>query len=146
MSITIRPLAARDHDQWKALFEAYIRFYEAHVSDDVIEMTWQRLLDEEGGFFALVAEEEDGHLVGIAHLLFHRSTWSPTSYCYLEDLFVDIDTRRHGVGQALIEAVYHEADKRGSTRTYWTTMSDNARARRLYDRVANLSGFVQYRR
>jgi ribosomal protein S18 acetylase RimI-like enzyme len=61
-------------------------------------------------------------------------------------LFVDIDTRRRGLGRALIEATYREADKRGATRTYWATQADNAAARRIYDRVAKPSGFVQYRR
>jgi GNAT superfamily N-acetyltransferase len=146
MSITIRELASGDRTQWEALFRAYIRFYREKVPDDVIELTWQRVLAQEDGFLGLVAEETGGRLVGLAHLLFHRSTWSPTAYCYLEDLFVDIDTRRHGVGRALIEATYREADKRGATRTYWTTMGDNMTARRLYDRVAKLSAFVQYRR
>ncbi len=146
MTFTIRPLEERDRPQWEALFRAYIRFYQAKVPDDVIELAWQRILKREDGFLGFVAEEEGGRLVGLAHMLFHRSTWSPTVYCYLEDLFVDIDTRRSGVGRALIEATYREADQRGATRTYWTTMDDNAAARRLYDRLAKLSGFVQYRR
>lgn len=146
MPITIRPLEEKDRTQWDALFRAYIRYYKAKVADDVIELTWQRLMREEDGFLGLVAAEESGRLVGLAHMLFHRSTWSPTYYCYLEDLFVDIDTRRSGVGRALIEATYREADKRNATRTYWATMGDNATARRLYDRLANMSGFVQYRR
>jgi GNAT superfamily N-acetyltransferase len=78
--------------------------------------------------------------------VFHPSTWSPTAYCYLEDLFVGREARHHGTGRALIEAVYKEADKRGATRTYWATKEDNRTARRLYDRVATLSPFVQYRR
>jgi GNAT superfamily N-acetyltransferase len=146
MSITIRPLAAGDRAQWEALFRAYIRYYRTKVPDDVIDLTWKRVLAQEDGFLGLVAEEPGGRLVGIANMLFHRSTWSPTVYCYLEDLFVDIDTRRNGVGRALIEATYREADKRRATRTYWATMGDNATARRLYDRVAKESGFVQYRR
>lgn len=146
MSFAIRPLHENDRVQWEALFRAYIRYYKAKVPNDVIDLTWQRLLAQEDGFLGLVAEEPGGRLVGLAHLLFHRSTWSPTVYCYLEDLFVDIDTRRTGLGRALIEASYREADKRGATRTYWTTKSDNATARRLYDRLAKPSGFVQYRR
>lgn len=146
MPITIRPLEARDRVPWQALFEAYIRFYDAKVPDDVIALTWQRLLAEEDGFRALVAEDEGGRLVGLAHMLFHRSTWSATYYCYLEDLFVEIDTRRTGTGRALIEAVYREANRLGATRTYWATKEDNRTARRLYDRLATLSPFVQYRR
>jgi len=146
MPITIRPLEEKDRAQWEALFRAYIRFYKEKVPDDVIALAWQRILQQEDGFLGLVAEEEGGRLVGLAHMLFHRSSWSPTYYCYLEDLFVDVDTRRHGVGRALIEATYREADKRSATRTYWATMADNAAARRIYDRVAKPSGFVQYRR
>ncbi len=145
-SINLRELTEADREQWVELFRAYVRFYEEKIPDEVVALTWERMLNGRDGFFAIVAEEEGGRLVGLAHMLFHPSTWSPTTYCYLEDLFVDIDTRRHGVGRALIEAAYREADKRGATRTYWTTRSDNVRARRLYDRLAKLSGFIQYRR
>lgn len=143
--ISIRQLADKDRVQWEALFRAYIRFYKEKLSDEVIALSWRRVLAQEDGFFGLVAEE-GGRLVGLANLLFHRSTWSPTVNCYLEDLFVDIDTRRQGVGRALIEATYREADRRGATRTYWTTREENASARRLYDRLAKPSSFVQYRR
>jgi len=145
MSTIIRQLEQKDREPWEQLFRAYIRFYQENVPDDVIDLTFQRLVKQEDGFLALVAEQ-DGRLVGLAHVLFHRSTWSPTVYCYLEDLFVDIDTRRQGLGRALIEMVYREADKRGATRTYWATKEDNNTARRIYARLAKLSPFVQYRR
>jgi len=146
MSIAIRPLEEADRTRWEVLFNAYIRFYEAHVPPDVIALNWQRLLGREDGFLGLAAADENGRLVGIAHALFHRSTWSPMFYCYLEDLFVDPGARGVGVGRALIEAVYAEADAKGCTRTYWATKSDNATARRLYDGLATLSPFIQYRR
>src|SRR5215475_9199792 len=81
-----------------------------------------------------------------AHIVFHRSTWSATWYCYLEDLFVDPTRRKTGAGRALIEAVYRAADARQCTRTYWVTDASNATARALYDRVAGKEPFVQYRR
>jgi GNAT superfamily N-acetyltransferase len=136
MSIVIRPLEDANHGAWER----------AQVPDEVIALAWQRLLKQEDGFFALVAVDESGRLIGLAHALFHRSTWSATYYCYLEDLFVDPAARGQGVGRALIEAVYAQADQRGATRTYWATMGDNATARRLYDGLATLSPFVQYRR
>ena len=85
---------------------------------------------------ALVAVDDADRPIGLAHVLFHRSTWSPTWYCYLEDLFVDPARRQKGAGRALIEATYREADARGCTRTYWTTQEFNYRARSLYDQVA----------
>jgi GNAT superfamily N-acetyltransferase len=100
----------------------------------------------EGNPVGLVVVDEGDVPFGMAHMLFHRSTWSATWYCYLEDLFVDPARRAGGAGRALIDADYAEADRRGSTRTYWATDEDNSAARSLYDRVAEKSPFVQYRR
>jgi GNAT superfamily N-acetyltransferase len=143
----VRPLAAKDKAAWLPLFKGYIAFYKSSVADEVIETTWQRLLSgAEGCHIGLVVVDGDDKPFGLAHVLFHRSTWSPTFYCYLEDLFVDPVARAKGAGRALIEATYAEADKRGVTRTYWSTQEFNYRARGLYDQVATKSPFVQYRR
>jgi GNAT superfamily N-acetyltransferase len=145
--ITIRPLAARDREPWEPLFRGYLEFYKSELSSDMIELTWQRLMSDDPQFHVgLVAVANDDIPVGLAHILFHRSTWSATHYCYLEDLFVAPEKRLSGVGRALIEAVYVEADKRECTRTYWATQDFNYRGRALYDQVATKSPFIQYRR
>ena len=143
----VRPLASKDKSAWVPLFKGYTEFYKASVADEVVEMTWSRLMSGAEGFHSgLVVVDEQDLPFGLAHVLFHRSTWSPTWYCYLEDLFVDPAARAKGAGRALIEAVYAEADKRGCTRTYWSTQEFNYRARGLYDQVATKSPFLQYRR
>lgn len=143
----IRRLAEKDKAEWLGLFKGYIAFYKATVADEVIEQTWTRLMQGASDFhIALVAADDADRAFGIAHVLFHRSTWSPTYYCYLEDLFVDPKRRKTGAGRALIEVVYKEADARGCTRTYWATQEFNYTARALYDQVATKSVFVQYRR
>lgn len=147
MSVRVRRLEARDRAAWLPLFKGYVAFYKATIADEVIEETWARLLSgKEGYHIGLVAVDERDIPIGIAHVLFHRSTWSPTWYCYLEDLFVEPGLRAKGVGRALIEATYKEADAKGATRTYWATQEFNYRARGLYDRLATKSPFVQYRR
>jgi GNAT superfamily N-acetyltransferase len=143
----VRRLEGRDYEAWERLFRAYIDFYRAEVPDEVIGLTWRRLLaGGEGNPTGLVAADDADEPIGIAHALFHRSTWSATWYCYLEDLFVDPTRRKAGAGRALIEAVYREADARGCSRTYWVTEEGNATARALYDQVASKAPFVQYRR
>jgi GNAT superfamily N-acetyltransferase len=145
--VTIRLLEPGDREAWEELFRGYITFYRSSVADDVIEETWRRLLSgAEHVHRGFVALDEGGTPIGLAHILFHRSTWSKTWYCYLEDLFVDPSRRAKGVGRALIERVYAEADQMGATRTYWTTQEFNYRARGLYDQVATKSPFIQYRR
>jgi GNAT superfamily N-acetyltransferase len=145
MSVAVRRLETRDRAAWLVLFRDYIAFYEASVGEDVIAATWRRLLADDC-LTALVAVDAADVPIGLAHLLFHRSTWSPTWYCYLEDLFVAPARRKQGVGRALIEAVFREADARAATRTYWMTQEHNHVARALYDRLAMRAPFVQYRR
>ena len=145
--ITVRPLAPDDRAEWEPLFRGYLEFYKSSLSDDVIEETWQRLMSDDPQFHVgLCACAATGALVGIAHILFHRSTWSKTHYCYLEDLFVSPDVRANGIGRQMIDAVYVQADARNCTRTYWATQEFNYRARGLYDQVATKSPFLQYRR
>ena len=134
MSVRVRFLEARDEAAWRGLFEGYIQFYQANVAADVIAASWRALLSgTEGAHLGLVAVDAHDHPIGLAHVLFHRSTWSKTCYCYLEDLFVAPAARGQGVGRTLIEAVYREADKRGASRTYWATQEFNYTARTLYD-------------
>ncbi len=146
MAIRVRPVAAKDKARWLELFRGYVTFYEAEVPEPVIAVTWQRLLSGSDNMVGLVAVDETDTPLGLAALVFHRSTWSDSWYCYLEDLFVDPEVRGSGTGRALIEATYAEADRRGASRTYWATAETNARARLLYDRIAELTPFVQYRR
>jgi GNAT superfamily N-acetyltransferase len=144
--VSVRPVVANDEEAWLKLFRDYIIFYEANVPEAIIAQTWRRLLNREDNMMALIAFDDEGQAVGIAALVFHRSTWSANWYCYLEDLFVAPEVRGSGVGKALIDAVYAEADRRGADRTYWATQDHNATARKLYDRVGKLTEFVQYRR
>ena len=147
MPIKTRSLEPTDREQWEPLFRGYLTFYKASLPDDVIDETWARLMSDDPQFHVGLCAVDDGaDLVGIAHIIFHRSTWSKTHYCYLEDLFVSPEVRAKGIGRQLIDAVYDEADARECTRTYWATQEFNYRARGLYDQVATKSPFLQYRR
>lgn len=141
----IRELEPEDRAQWDVLWQGYLDFYRQPLSADVTQLTWNRLVDANEQPYGLVVED-DGRLVGFVHYHFHLSTWSAAGYCYMEDLFVDPGYRGKGAGRALIQAVYEAADRRGVARVYWHTEETNARARALYDKVASLAPFVQYRR
>lgn len=142
----IRELRATDRPRWDELWAGYLDFYRYALAAAITESTWQRLIDPSVQPYGFVALDGDDRVIGIVHYHFHLSTWSVEGYCYLEDLFVDPAVRGLGAGRALIEAVYRAADARGVKRVYWHTENDNHTARALYDKVANLAPFVQYRR
>jgi GNAT superfamily N-acetyltransferase len=145
-SLVIRSVARTDFVQWQPLWEAYNRFYGRDpLPREITQMTWSRFFDAYEPVHALVADKE-GQLLGLAHYLFHRSTISIEPTCYLQDLFTKETARSKGIGRALIEAVYSQARIAGSVRLYWQTQESNLTAMKLYDRVAERSGFVVYRK
>jgi GNAT superfamily N-acetyltransferase len=143
--VAIRPLGPEDRADWEPLWAGYLAFYEATIPSTVTETTWARLNDPAEPMHALGAFI-DGQLVGIVHYLFHRSTWTTGDYCYLQDLFTDEAARGRGAGRALIQAVYERARAASASRVYWLTQEGNATARALYDKLADRSGFIQYRK
>jgi GNAT superfamily N-acetyltransferase len=144
-TVDIRPLRNDERAAWQPLWEGYLTFYKATLSAAQNDLTWARLHDPAEPMHLLGAYV-DGRLQGIVHFLYHRSTWTAENYCYLQDLFVAEGGRNHGLGRALIEAVYAEAQKAGASRVYWLTHETNETARALYDKVAERSGFIHYRK
>lgn len=143
--ILIRPVGANERAAWEPLWQGYLKFYKASVPQAATNTAWARLHNPNEPMFVLGAYA-GGELKGIVHYLYHRSTWTAGNYCYLQDLFVDQSARGLGLGRALIEAVEAEARKAGASRVYWLTQEDNAAARALYDKLADRSGFIQYRK
>lgn len=143
--LTIRPLRPGERVEWEPLWQGYLTFYESQVSPETTEVLWQRLHDPREPMFALGAYWDD-RLIGIVHYIFHRSCWTIGDYCYLQDLFVAAEARKAGAGRALIEAVEAAAREKGASRVHWLTKEDNHTARALYDRLAERSGFIQYRK
>ena len=149
MAAIIRPVAPADFEQWLPLWEGYNAFYgrsgATALPERITQTTWQRFFNADEPVHALVADR-DGRLVGLVHYLFHRSTTMLGPTCYLQDLFTTGAARGQGIGRALIEAVYERARAAGSTRVYWQTHETNLTARLLYEKLADRSGFIVYRK
>ena len=148
-NLIIRPVKISDYEQWAPLWEGYNAFYgrsgETALAPEISQITWTRFFDPNEPVHALVAESE-GKLLGLTHYLFHRSTTSVGPVCYLQDLFTSEKARGKGVGKTLINAVYDEAKLAGASRLYWQTHETNLTAMWLYDKVAEKSGFIVYRK
>jgi GNAT superfamily N-acetyltransferase len=148
-SLSIRFVRRDDFDKWLPLWDGYNAFYgrsgATALRREITDITWSRFFDAYEPMHALIAESE-GELLGLVHYLFHRSTIAVEPDCYLRDLFTAQAARGKGVGRALIEGVYEQAKLAGSPRVYWQTHETNVTAQQLYDRIADRSGFIVYRK
>ena len=144
--LEIRPLGPEDEPDWSRLWTAYLAFYSTVLPAEVHASTWARLLGDglydPRGMIAL----QGGQAVGLVQFLLHRRGWKIEPVTYLQDLYVEPGTRGSGVGRALVEAVYAEADRLGAPAVYWLTNEGNTTARQLYDRVRVQSPFLRYNR
>lgn len=146
MTLTIRPLLATDQAAWRRLWTAYLAFYDTVLPEVIFQTHFARLLgDDPQDYHGLVADI-DGNLVGLTHYVFHRHGWTIGNTCYLQDLYADPAVRGMGIGRKLIEAVYAAADTAGAASVYWMTNRTNTTARQLYDRIAEPTDFIKYRR
>jgi GNAT superfamily N-acetyltransferase len=143
MTIEIKTFAFDNQRAWLPLWRGYQAFYKVDIAEAVTQSTWSRMLDPSEpvhGALAMI----DGKAVGLVHFLFHRSTWAIGNICYLQDLFVAPDIRGKGIGAQLIAHVYQQARIAGCPEVCWLTHETNTTAMKLYDRVADRPGFVQY--
>jgi GNAT superfamily N-acetyltransferase len=122
--LVLRPVRDADHDAWMPLWRGYQAFYKVDIAPQTSAETWRRFLDPAEPMHAVLAWQGE-RAVGLVHWILHRSCWSSSDFCYLNDLFAEPDVRGSGVG------LTHES---------------NEVAMRLYDRIAERSGFVQYRK
>jgi GNAT superfamily N-acetyltransferase len=146
MSISIRPIIESDFFAWLELYDGYATFYETKLTDEKALLLWSWLVDadhEETGFVA-VDDDNDGALVGLAHVREFSRPLETDRGLYLDDLYVAESGRRQGTGRALMKAVRDLAEERKLGVVQWITAADNEAAQNLYDEVAARTPWVTY--
>jgi GNAT superfamily N-acetyltransferase len=108
------------------------------------ERVWSWLVDPQHELEGLLAVDRDGKAIGLAHFRPFARPLAASVGGFLDDLFVTPGWRGQGIGEALIEAVAAEGRRRGWVVLRWITAEDNARARALYDRIAEHTRWVTY--
>ncbi|MET3664759.1 GNAT family N-acetyltransferase [Caulobacter sp. 1776] len=110
-----------------AVFEDYADAF-AVTEASVIEAGF----GPEPRFGALVAEADNGALVGMAVHYIIPWTYDLRPTLVLKELFVSPQARGQGVGAALMAALVAEGRRIGAGRINWTVMVGNARAEDFY--------------
>ena len=145
-SFEIRKLSDNDFINWKMLWGQYLEFYQSPLEDIIYETTFKRLISSNHLSQNALIANEGNNFIGLVHFIYHPHNWKIEDVCYLQDLFVLPALRGTGVGRALIEAVYSDADKNKASTVYWLTQDTNKQARKLYDNIASVTSFIKYNR
>ena len=143
-TVATLPLQPGHREAWDRLYAGYAAFYGVAQTPAMRDTVWGWIMSlehETEGFGALAA---DGALIGLAHFRPFTRPLSATVGGFLDDLFVDPAHRGSGAADALIAAVAEEGRKRGWSVIRWITAKDNARARKVYDRLAAETPWVTY--
>jgi len=142
--VTVRELAAADREVWQALYAGYGEFYETPLSDGKAELVFGWLLDDAHESFCLLAVDDSGTPIGMAHYREFSRPLAGGRGLYLDDLFVSGDARGSGAASALIEHLKQLAIERGIEKIRWITAEDNVTAQRVYNRLATRTTWVTY--
>ena len=92
----------------------------------------------------IIGARLDGRLVGYAVFFDLPDTMTGMRTGQLDDLFVIQDARGRKIGQALIDALAEEGEKRGWLQIRWMVPEKPATARRLAERLAKSGGWLTY--
>jgi GNAT superfamily N-acetyltransferase len=132
--ILIRRAGLDDMDAAAPLFDAYRQFY-GQRSDVTAARAFltERLRRDESVVFLAVAGEPSGEAVGFMQLYPSFSSVSLGRLWILNDLFVDPDVRRGGVGRRLLERARDWAVETQAKGLTLSTALTNKAAQSLYE-------------
>ena len=142
---TFEPVTPRRFDAWRAQYLRYAAALGEHADDATAATVWSWLLAHTHGVEGILAVGEADELTGFVHFRPFPRTLDGDEACFIDDVWVSESRRGTGLAAALIDRVRALARDRGWTHVRWVTDAQNARARALYDRIAEDANLVTYR-
>ena len=139
----IRKLVKKDKENWAKLYNGYAKFYKVTMNKGILDTLWSWIQDETHNVKG-ICFELDGKIVGIAH---YRTMPRPIKGQYvgfLDDLFIEPNFRGQKIAQKLIDHLKSLSKTNNWNGIRWITHSSNKNAKKLYDKIANNTGFELY--
>lgn len=142
----VRHAETKDREDWVRLWSLWQRHMSSTVPADVTERTWRLALDPESNLVILLAYAPSGEAIGFATVSFTPFAWTGADIAFLQDLFVTDSARGKGAGEALLQAVYAQADARGATQVFWMVDETDEKLQRYYERNGIRTPYLRYMR
>ncbi len=132
MGLSIRFATARDAETIVGFVRGLAQY---EREPDAVELTPEiaraQMESADPPFECLIAER-DGVAAGFALFFRNYSTWRGLPGLFLEDLFVEPQYRRQGIGRALVQRLAAISVKRGYGRMEWSVLDWNTPAHEFY--------------
>jgi GNAT superfamily N-acetyltransferase len=144
--IEVKRAQIQDKDAWLGLWHLWQAHMKGAVPAHVTERAWQRAQEPDGDLLILLGFTPTGEAAGFATVSFTPFAWTGADIAYLQDLFVRESARGKGLGEALLQAVYQEADRRGASQALWMVDATDEKFQRFYERQGIRTPYLRYMR
>ena len=121
----IRPATVEDLSTIGRLIRGLAEYEKLEAAVEFDEFELERHLFGARPFAEVLLAEDDGQGVGFALFFHNYSTFLGKPGMYLEDIFVEPDSRGRGHGKALLAAIARLAIERGCGRVEWSVLNWN---------------------
>ena len=141
--MSVHAVSADDLNDLQPLFRDYLDFYQvSKTPGQVREFLDERL--RRGDSYLLIARHEQGAAQGFVQLYPLLDSLELRPCWLLNDLYVAPEHRRHGVGEALLEAARAHAQATGACALQLDTAKSNTAAQSLYERLGYIRDVAFY--
>jgi GNAT superfamily N-acetyltransferase len=144
MKIIVSALNKNDRKQWEELYYSYAEFYNMPMNAEILETIWSWIFDSNNQFFSLIAKNNNGDTLGLAHCREMPSPLRGIVVGFLDDLYVKLEYRGTGCAQALYEGLRKLGKEKDWPFIRWITAENNYRGRTSYDKIADKTHWLTY--
>jgi len=144
MNVIVSALNEKDKKQWEELYYGYAEFYKMPMNAEILDTIWSWIFDDNNPFFALIAKNDNGDALGLAHCREMPSPLRGAVVGFLDDLYVKPECRGTGCVQALYAGLKKLGKERGWPFIRWITAENNYRGRASYDKIAAKTHWLTY--
>lgn len=131
MIFKYRPVTEEDFSRMLELFQEFAHF-EKQPHKMINEL--DKMKRQKDHFKAIVAENEEGLIIGFASYSFVYHTWVGLSL-YMDDLYVQEPYRGQGLGKELLTQIIQLAQSRDCNRVRWLVSDWNTNAQAFYKKM-----------
>jgi ribosomal protein S18 acetylase RimI-like enzyme len=148
MDIEIKKINPSENEIVTELFNNYRIFYKQSNIELAKTYTKERLEKNEAQIYAAF-RKENPKPIGFTLLYPKPSFVSPKKNWHIGYLFVEIDQRKKGIGQRLVNTALNFAKNEGANFISLNTETDNYPAQKLYENIGfvkegHFSGYLYY--